>query len=157
MNFEQKDINRFNKSYNKISSGCWEWNLYINPDGYGMIKVRNCNPKSMRAHRLSYLMFKGDIPKGMVVMHLCDNRKCVNPNHLNIGTPKDNNIDMHNKKRWCDRNGENHPMCKLNNDQVKHILNLYKLGKRQIDIANLFNVTQSNINKIVNGVSRKVC
>ena len=57
------------------------------------------NPVSRLAHRWSYNFFIGPIPKGKVVMHLCDNRKCCNPRHLSIGTQKENLLDMRTKQR----------------------------------------------------------
>lgn len=78
-------------------SECWEWGGYIEPKtGYG---VFNPSERPFGAHRLSFGICKGDIPIGLVVMHSCDNRKCVNPNHLSIGTHGDNVRDMVSKER----------------------------------------------------------
>lgn len=74
---------------------CWEW---VGPkkDGYG--EQRN-NPRERRAHRYSYETRNGPIPKGLIVRHKCDNRGCVNPEHLELGTHADNVRDSVERKR----------------------------------------------------------
>lgn len=73
-------------------SGCWIWTACLSDTGYGSI-----NGKS--AHRESYRVFNGEIPYGMQVMHICDVRQCVNPNHLKLGTAKENMQDAVKKNR----------------------------------------------------------
>jgi hypothetical protein len=75
---------------------CWEWSTNKNNKGYGMFYF---NGKKQLAHRFSYELYLGEIPKNICVLHKCDNPGCVNPNHLFLGTRKDNAIDMSNKKR----------------------------------------------------------
>ena len=86
-------------------TGCWEWSLSKQSNGYGQIKHEG---KMKRAHRVSFEAFIGPIPFGMEVMHKCDNRGCVNPSHLVSGTHKDNMLDMRDKGRI--KRGKNHPL-----------------------------------------------
>ena len=86
-------------------SGCIEWPGYKNHLGYGraMITLRDGSIRLMAVHRLAYELHHGPIPDGLVVMHTCDNRACLTPGHLRIGTQADNLQDMHRKGRY--RNG----------------------------------------------------
>lgn len=83
--------------------GCWEWKLFRKPvpRHYGMTSYRG---KAWLAHRLTYRLTKGEIPKGMVVMHSCDNPPCCNPDHLGLGTHKDNMADCRAKGRYPSAN-----------------------------------------------------
>jgi hypothetical protein len=76
---------------------CWEV-VSHKPDSKGYVCVYR-NGKTIKAHRYSYKLFKGDIPEGMVILHKCDNRRCINPDHLDYGTIADNTYDMVSKKR----------------------------------------------------------
>ena len=79
------------------ANGCWRWWGYVDPKtGYGKSGFRN---KVMLAHRASYLRFTGEIPDGLYVLHECDVRDCVNPNHLFLGDHQANEDDMVNKER----------------------------------------------------------
>lgn len=80
------------------SGDCWEWTAGCFKRGYGAFSYAGKNPGY--AHRFSYELHHGPIPKGGVVMHTCDNRKCVNPAHLNAGTQRDNIHDSIKKGRW---------------------------------------------------------
>lgn len=93
-------IQRFNEKYTKNAvSGCWEWIASTNQK-YGHISVSNVGgTKKMRnAHRVSWELYNGPIPEGLQVLHKCDNRLCVNPDHLFLGTHQDNMNDMKQKK-----------------------------------------------------------
>lgn len=80
-------------------SGCFLWIKSVDKNDYGMIHLPHKKRKGNRAHRYSYELFKGDIPKGLCVLHKCDIPSCVNPDHLFLGTNRDNNIDKVSKNR----------------------------------------------------------
>lgn len=77
-------------------TGCWNWVLVPNKAGYGIIGIKK---KQHRAHRFVYEYYVGKIPEGKILLHKCDNKKCVNPEHLVVGTPKQNSEDMVIKQR----------------------------------------------------------
>jgi hypothetical protein len=84
--------------WSKVIQGpeCWTWRGSVSETGYGSFQYRN---RKMGAHRAAYLMHVGEIPTGMIVCHRCDNPSCVRPDHLFVGTHKDNTRDMMAKNR----------------------------------------------------------
>lgn len=97
------------------------------------------------AHRMSYDCFIAPIPDGMLICHKCDNRKCVNPDHLFVGTQSDNRNDMYAKGRGVDRKGEKHPERKLREEDVMFIR---ESEMRNMDLAKKFNVSRTAISDI---------
>lgn len=90
-------------------SGCWLWDAQTNHSGYGLIWTRGRQGKAVRAHRVSYELFKGPIDDGLFVCHKCDTPQCVNPDHLFLGRDIDNIHDMVSKGRhWM----ASRTMCK---------------------------------------------
>ena len=94
-NFIDNNFNVFWNSLVKKDSGCWEWSKSTR-SGYGQVRW---NGKLIFAHRLSYFIVNGEIPKGLFVCHKCDNPSCCNPDHLFLGTHIDNMMDMRTKGR----------------------------------------------------------
>lgn len=80
----------------RITDGCWEWTANHLPAGYGLVKAEG---RSHLAHRVSWELAHGPIPAGMLVLHRCDNPACVRPDHLWLGTQKQNIADMLTKGR----------------------------------------------------------
>jgi len=114
---------RFHANYiMEPNSGCWLWaGACFQETGYGQIKI---NGKKIGTHRFSWLIHRGPIPSGMLVCHHCDTPPCVNPEHLFLGTVKDNSQDCIKKDRRPKTTivkGENHPRAKLTSQQVMEI------------------------------------
>ena len=135
------------KSCTNIATGCIEWTgLNIKHFGYGAVGFKG---KQMRAHRASWLVYKGEIPKGKLVCHKCDNPKCINVEHLFLGTYKENMEDMLAKKRGVFVNGENSGPSKLNEKQILDIRLKKSQGLSGKTLANIYGVSESNISAIV--------
>lgn len=95
MEITTKSINRFWKKVDKSESGCWIWTGALNGKGYGIMTIQG---KHILAHRFSLILNnRNEIPTGLFVCHKCDNPKCVNPDHLFLGTARDNADDMYYK------------------------------------------------------------
>ena len=92
MMFDAAIVQRFwNKVDQTSEDQCWPWTAARNSDGYGVFRVGD---RFQRAHRVSYELCEGPIPPGLIVRHSCHNPACVNPDHLQTGTQKDNMQDM---------------------------------------------------------------
>lgn len=132
----KKDMQSYFRERVSISdSGCWNWTLHCNEDGYGVVGLRKY--RNQRAHRVSYEVFKGPIPDGLVVMHSCDNPRCCNPEHLSVGTHLDNHTDSRNKNRasafWY--RGAINPKSVLTDFDVRRIREMRASGRRYKEIS----------------------
>lgn len=145
------DVTRF---WSKVKIGkpdeCWEWQAYRSKSGYGKFGIRRITV--MYAHRVSWMITSGDVPKGLVVAHRCDNPPCVNPSHLFVCTQEENWDDMRQKGRNSNgiSLGEKHGLSKLTEKDVSEIRSLSKVLSN-VKISEKFKVHPATIGNIVNG------
>ena len=129
-------IERFLLKIRPDISGCWLWEGAKNRGGYGRF---NWGKKNCSCHRLSYMLFKGTIPEGLLVRHKCDVRDCVNPEHLEVGTHEDNMEDCFIRGRRS---------SKLSAEEVLTIRELVSSGLNDAEVGRAFGVTKANIRAI---------
>lgn len=143
-----KYVTKFLASFIKAESGCWEWTRGKIGDGYGQIWDGKRNGL---AHRFSWLTYRGEIPLGMMVLHHCDNRRCVNPDHLFLGTNADNVSDKVSKNRQQRLNGRKNGRCILSEDQVKQILATSGKDRNDRELSIRFGVSRKYISGLRSG------
>jgi hypothetical protein len=140
---DERTITRF---WSKVdtSGECWEWHGAVSNHGYGQFKLAK---RIVPAHRAAWLLTHGAISDGLFVCHQCDNRRCVNPSHLFLGTHSDNMRDAIAKGRVSRvqrRDG-------LAPDTVRSIRRLFDLGTPKKAIARRFGIYPSTVRDILNG------
>lgn len=149
-------ILRFEQKFSMgLPCECWEWNGYVVDGGYPYFFLGKGKVKSSR---VSYELYRGEIPEhnsfhGMCILHKCDNRKCINPEHLFLGTHQDNMDDMvmkgrHVKGGLC---GEKHHSAKLTRFKAARIREFVLCGVSVRDLANLYGVCCDTIRNVVKG------
>lgn len=132
------------RGWDETAGGCWEFRGAKNPSGYGTMHFQN---RTQGAHRWAYMAWVGPIPEGRVVRHKCDNRPCINPDHLETGTYADNNRDTSERGR-----GNNQ---KLTPSHRASIASRYKEGGvTQIQLAEEYCVSLTTINDAIHRKSR---
>lgn len=130
---------------------CWEWRGYVHPTGYGQIGRGAAGEGVIHTHRAAYMVAKGEIPDGLWVLHTCDNRLCCNPDHLWLGTPKQNTQDMiakgRRRKASDTPRGEDVSLAKLTEEMVRAMraeppMTFRALGEK-------YGVTAATANKVI--------
>jgi|ERR1051326_4475122 hypothetical protein len=146
-------IEEFWKSYTVAENGCWIWNKRLSARGYGRVKMAGAG-KTTHAHRVAFILTKGEIPNGMRACHKCDNPPCINPDHIFLGTAWDNTQDMLRKGRHWVHCGESHGMSKLTAESVKRARIAYATNHSLAlvkQLANKFNVHVRVLQKAIKG------
>lgn len=154
LSLSEKDLLRFWSKVEKTET-CWNWIGCVIRNGYGQW---GHSKKVHYAQRVSYFIEHGEYENTLMVLHKCDNRRCVNPSHLFLGTNQDNINDMMSKGRQGKipgnkTVGELRHNSKLTNDQVKSIREMYSNGVLRSEIAKQFNVTWNCIKAVLNRVT----
>ena len=153
----EDELTIFTRIIHRVRTGdspnaCWEWTGSVSgrkPCQYGYVRLPRL-PTKTPAHRWLYQFLHGQIPDGMVVRHTCDNTRCVNPKHLDVGTQRQNVIDMFDRKR-VRRDGEHHPGAKISWEQVREIRFLAKCGVSRKEIGQRFGLTRFHVHDILTG------
>jgi hypothetical protein len=135
----------------KKSNGCWTWTAGQMGAGYGCLYVATMK-RMLQAHRVSWMLHHGSLPpKGVGVLHRCDNRLCVRPDHLFLGTQEDNVRDCREKGRWNDRRGSKNARSVLRESDIPEIRRRAKAGTTRAQLAREYGITWAAMRDVVNG------
>lgn len=148
-------LNRFRDKTNKTET-CWLWVGSIDSSGYGSLSVGSKEKKrKLLTHRIAYTLAKGD-PGNLQVLHTCDNPRCVNPDHLFLGTHEDNMQDRKDKGRYDSVSGEKSSLARYPDQLVTLIMSQKDSGRTQQDVANEFKVSNGYVSRLWSGKRRKI-
>lgn len=146
--FSDSILPRFQSKCRPVASGCIIWTGTLNDRGYGQLQLGR--PVGMKyAHRIAWVLKHGDLQDDLMVLHRCDQPRCVNADHLFLGTAKDNTDDMVRKSRHPWRQGTR--WQKLNETDGERICDLRALGRTHQQIADWFGVSRPLISMILGG------
>lgn len=138
-------------SIEKDKNNCWNWIGVLAGGGYGRLRFEG---KNIAAHRLSYKLFKGEIGENLFVCHSCDNKKCLNPDHLWIGTLQDNVNDAVKKGR-VNMKGVKNRFCSLTEHQIEEFIILRNESITYQRLSRIFNSSEQHLRNIFKGRIRK--
>lgn len=142
---------KFWRYVEKVLGGCWLWTGAKQSTGYGNVRIGR---RSLQAHRVSWVLANGNLPNKTCVLHKCDIRNCVNPDHLFLGTQEENNKDAKRKgrSRGPALRGEKNGQTKLTEEQVMEMRKLHAMGNCTfLDLGEQFGVGAPTAYKIVRG------
>jgi hypothetical protein len=141
---------RFFKAIAEVHS-CWVWTGRRDRSGYGQMRVKG---REYRAHRISFLIFNpGADMHGQMVLHSCDNPRCVNPAHLSLGDGKENSRQCVERNRQA--KGSRVPSSKLDESEALEIRALVEAGMRSADVMRAYGITRNAIDCLINRVTWK--
>jgi hypothetical protein len=142
--------NAFEENFEPSREGCWLWKATVGSHGYGQLSFAST---AMTAHRVAWQLYRGDIPQGLFVLHKCDVRLCVNPDHLFLGTHADNMSDCQSKQR--NAHGDRHGNAKLTEEQAREIKNSPANRGVGSFLSKKFGISRATISEIRNGSTWK--
>lgn len=130
---------------------CWRWTGGSRGVGYGAIKIER---RAYDAHRVAYLITKGEVPVGRLVMHTCDNRACCNPAHLCVGTHRDNSIDAIQKGRIV--NPHRIRTVPLTDEQMRELFEKFSRGVGKLQLAREYRVPVTSMYRVLKKAEKLV-
>ena len=142
-NMEHFHFNTKLIEYEVNENGCWVCTSHSrDTSGYPMIRRNN---QIWKGKRYIYTLFKGDIPKGLVIRHTCDNPNCINPDHLILGSQKDNVKDIFDRER---RNMKEEKNPNFKDFDIEGINNDYQLGMKMVDILVKYGISKTHFYRL---------
>jgi transcriptional regulator with XRE-family HTH domain len=146
---------RFWAKVDRSTGDCWTWTAVKNNKGYGMFRLGSASLGKVLAHRFSYELAKGKIPKGAFILHSCDNGLCVNPSHLRVGNHAENMRDAASRGRsrngWM--SGKMAAMPRKNRELVTNVRTDFCAGMQRSDIAEKYNIPVTTVSDYCQGRS----